>query len=90
MPTNPALLKALKSRRAVSGSSAASPEPAGKPSGTSGSPPSKSAVGGPDEANRHHKEVRRHLEAGVTGSRRAAKVHLKMALHHHTQACTDL
>lgn len=33
---------------------------------------------GPD----HHAELHRHLKMGLEGSRRAAKVHLKMALHH--------
>lgn len=37
----------------------------------------------------HHRELRRHLEAGLNGSRRAAKVHLKLALHHHQQIMGD-
>ena len=39
---------------------------------------------GPDY---HHEQVRRHLEKGLNGTRRSAKLHLKMAKYHHDCAC---
>lgn len=39
---------------------------------------------GPDY---HHEQVRRHLEKGLSGTRRAAKIHMKMAKYHHDCAC---
>ena len=34
-----------------------------------------------------HEQVRRHLEKGLNGTRRADKLHLKMAKYHHDCAC---
>ena len=34
----------------------------------------------------HNEQVRRHLDKGINGSRRSAKIHLKMAKYHHDMA----
>lgn len=38
-------------------------------------------------AEYHHEQVRRHLDKGLSGTRRSAKIHMKMAKYHHDCAC---
>jgi hypothetical protein len=75
MAMNPKLRAALKARR--------KPEPAETPREAMTDPNEAAEMEGP---HYHHEQVRRHLEKGLAGTRRAAKIHLKMAKFHHDKA----
>ena len=77
---NAALMKALKARRA------SHTMPASGSPGTSSD--AVGVVAGKPDKSHHMKELRRHLEEGVKGSRATAKVKLKLALHH-CKMCGD-
>ncbi|MFA6167812.1 MAG: hypothetical protein WC700_14420 [Gemmatimonadaceae bacterium] len=76
---NPKLRAALKAK---------APKPDMTPkSGSPGTPSAEVGVVDAKGADYHHEQVRRHLEKGLSGTRRAAKIHMKMAKYHHDCAC---
>lgn len=80
------LMKMMRARRANRTESMPASGSPGTPSDEVGVSDSVagSNVSGPDY---HHEQVRKHLQKGMNGSRRGAKLHLKLALHHHGKAC---
>lgn len=83
-PVSASLISALRKRRAMPASG--SPGVEKSATGTFAGPTSPGAPGA-EKAGvvSHHAQVVRHLENGMKGSRRSAKVHMKMALHHAKQ-----
>lgn len=86
---NPKLMALMKSRRA--GKSAGAMSRDMMPKGAQAMPKddAMSKGGAMDErgSDYHHEQCRRHLEKGLNGTRRSAKLHLKMAKYHHDCAC---
>lgn len=80
---NAKLMAALKAKRKPVESKPASGSP-GTPATETGVVKAPADARGPDY---HHEQVRRHLEKGLNGTRRSAKLHLKMAKYHHDCAC---
>lgn len=76
---NPKLMAALKAKRKPPTS-----EPPYIPDGVEPPKGKPTDEKGPDY---HHEQCRRHLEKGLNGTRRSAKLHLKMAKYHHDCAC---
>lgn len=85
---NPKMVALLKKRNAAKSAAmvAATGNTASPSDNDEDDAPVPSESGG---MSTHHKELRRHLEAGLNGSRRAAKVHLRLAMHHHKQIMGD-
>ncbi len=79
---NPKLMALMQSRRKAKAAPPMGAEVESPAEATTDNPMEEAAEG-PDY---HHEQVRRHLDKGINGSRRGAKIHLKLAKHHHDMA----